>query len=108
MIYVVSSRGKFPRNTPIRDMHISFQIPYVYDCISKLCRQQAQVIQHYEYTHVRNIGQGEARHRKYKRLKLAVRAWNKRGLIYVLYIYELQIYYVIICKLIRQTQCPRV
>jgi hypothetical protein len=62
--------GEFPRNTPIRDMHISFQIPYVHDYITKLCSQQAQVIQHHENIHVRNIGQGEARHRKYNRLKL--------------------------------------
>jgi hypothetical protein len=60
--------GKFP--TPIRDVHISLQIPYVYDYKTKLCRQQAQDIQHHENIHVRNIGQGEARHRKYKRLKL--------------------------------------
>jgi hypothetical protein len=62
--------GKFPRNDPIRDMHIFFKIPYVYDYITKLCWQQAQVIQHHENILVRNIGQGEARHRKYKRLKL--------------------------------------
>jgi hypothetical protein len=62
--------GKFPRITPIHDMHSSLQIPYVYDYITKLCRQQAQVIQYHENIHVRNIGQGEARHRKYKRLKL--------------------------------------
>jgi hypothetical protein len=49
-------------------MHISFQIPYVYDLITKLCK--AKVIQHHENIHVRNIGQGEARHKKYKRLKL--------------------------------------
>jgi hypothetical protein len=36
----------------------------------KLCRQQAEVIQNHENDNVRNIGQGEARHRKYKRLKL--------------------------------------
>jgi hypothetical protein len=52
--------GKFPRNTPIRNNHTSLQIPYVYDYIAKLCRQQAQVIQHHENIHVRNIGQGEA------------------------------------------------
>jgi hypothetical protein len=40
--------GKFPRNTPIRDMHISFQIAY--DFITKLWKQQAQVIQHHENT----------------------------------------------------------
>jgi hypothetical protein len=62
--------GKFPRNTPIHDMHISLQIPYVCDYITKLCRQQAQVIQHLENIRIRNIGQGEARHRKYTRLKL--------------------------------------
>jgi hypothetical protein len=28
---VLSTIGKFPRNTPIHDMHISLQIPYVYD-----------------------------------------------------------------------------
>jgi hypothetical protein len=45
---------------------IAFKLPYIYDYITKLCRQQAEVIQN----HVRNIGQGEPRHRKYKRLKL--------------------------------------
>jgi hypothetical protein len=63
--------GKPPRSTPIRDMNMASQIPCVYDYITKLCRQQAQVIPNYENTHVRNIGQGEARHRKYKSLKLA-------------------------------------
>jgi hypothetical protein len=69
---VLLTTGKFPRNTPIRDMHISLQIPYVYDYITKLCRQQAQVIQHHENIHVCNIEQGEVRHRKYKRLKLGI------------------------------------
>jgi hypothetical protein len=36
----------------------------------KLCRQQAEVKQNHDNVNVRNIGQGEARHRKYKRLKL--------------------------------------
>jgi hypothetical protein len=51
-------------------MLIFFQIPFVYDFITKLCKHQAKVIQHHEHIHVRNIGQGEARHRKYKTLKL--------------------------------------
>jgi hypothetical protein len=38
--------------------------------MTKLSRQQAEVIQNHENANVRNIGQGEARHRKYKRLKL--------------------------------------
>jgi hypothetical protein len=67
---VLRTTGKCPRNTMIRDMHITFQISYVYDYITNLCRQQAQVIQLHENIHVCNTGQGEARHRKYKRLKL--------------------------------------
>jgi hypothetical protein len=32
--------------------------------------KQAEIIQIYEKEHVRGVGQGEARHKKYKRLKL--------------------------------------
>jgi hypothetical protein len=49
---------------------VAFEIPLIYDCITKLCRQQAEVIQNHENENVRNIGQGEANHRKYKRFKL--------------------------------------
>jgi hypothetical protein len=45
-------------------------IQYVYDYITKPCRQQAEVIQNHENENVGYIGQGEARHRKYKRLNL--------------------------------------
>jgi hypothetical protein len=38
--------------------------------VTELCPQQAEVIQNHENEYVRGIGQGEARHRKYKRLKL--------------------------------------
>jgi hypothetical protein len=38
--------------------------------MTKLCRQQAEVIKNNENEHVCNIGQGKARHRKYNRLKL--------------------------------------
>jgi hypothetical protein len=67
---VLRTIGQLPRHTPVRDLHMAFQIPYVYDYITKTCRQQAEVIQNHENEHVRYIGQGEARHRKYKRLKL--------------------------------------
>jgi hypothetical protein len=49
-----------------------FKIPYVYDYITKLCRQQVEVIQNHDNENVCNIGQGEARHRKYKGPKLGV------------------------------------
>jgi hypothetical protein len=42
---------------------------YIY-YITKLCRQQAEVVQNQENVNVRNIEQGEPRHRKYKWLKL--------------------------------------
>jgi hypothetical protein len=51
-------------------LHKAFSIPYVYDYTTKLSRQQAEVILNHENANVRNIGQGEARHRKYKRLEL--------------------------------------
>jgi hypothetical protein len=38
----------------------------------KLFRQQAEVILNHYNENVRYIGQGEARHRKYKKLKLGV------------------------------------
>jgi hypothetical protein len=49
---------------------MAFQLPYVYDYITTLCRQQAEVIQNHENASVRKTGHGEARHRKYKKLKL--------------------------------------
>jgi hypothetical protein len=49
---------------------MAFEIPFVYDYITKLRRQQAEVIQNHDNENVRNIGLGEANHRKYKRLKL--------------------------------------
>jgi hypothetical protein len=49
---------------------MAFKILYVYDYITKLSSQQAEVLQNHDNENVRNIGQGEARHRKYKRLKL--------------------------------------
>jgi hypothetical protein len=67
---VLRTIGHFPRRTPVRELHVAFDIPYVYDVITKLCRQQAEVIQNHVNPNVRNIGQGEAQHRKYKRLKL--------------------------------------
>jgi hypothetical protein len=69
---VLRTNGTFSRETPVRDLHTAFNLPYIYDYIIRLCRQQAEVIQNHENEHVRFIGQGEATHtsRKYKRLKL--------------------------------------
>jgi hypothetical protein len=45
--------GDFPRRTQIRDLHMAFKLPYIYDYITKVCRQQAEVIQNHENANVR-------------------------------------------------------
>jgi hypothetical protein len=67
---VLRTTGNFLRRTSARDMHMAYQIPYVYDYIIKSCEQQADVIQNHENENIRYIGQGEARQRNCKRLKL--------------------------------------
>jgi hypothetical protein len=44
---VLRTTGRFPRSTPVRELRVAFEIPYVYDFITKLCRQQAEVIQNH-------------------------------------------------------------
>jgi hypothetical protein len=67
---VLRTIGNFPRRTPVRELHKAFNIPYIYDYITKLYRRQARVIQNHKNANVHHIGQGEARHRKRKKLKL--------------------------------------
>jgi hypothetical protein len=67
---VLRTIGNYPRHRPVRDLHLAFHILYVYDYTTKLCRQQAEVIQNHCNENVCNIGQGETNHRKYNRLKL--------------------------------------
>jgi hypothetical protein len=52
-------------------MHAELQTSHVYDYITEICRKQAEVIQNHDNENVRSIGNGEARHRKRKRLKLS-------------------------------------
>jgi hypothetical protein len=66
---VLRAIGNLRRSTPVRDLHLAFKIPYVYDYITKLCRRHAEVILNHENPNAHAIGQGEPRHRKY-RLKL--------------------------------------
>jgi hypothetical protein len=67
---ILRTIGKFPRRTQVREMHMAFHLPYVYDYMTKLCRKQAEIILNHDKENVRYTGQGKARHRKYKRLKL--------------------------------------
>jgi hypothetical protein len=43
-IKVLRTIGKFPRPTPVRELHMAFQVTHTYDYMTKLCRQQAEVI----------------------------------------------------------------
>jgi methionine aminopeptidase len=63
--------GKSKENSLIQDMHMTFQIPYVYNYITKLCGHQVQVIQIHETANVCSIGQGRTQYRKYKRLNVS-------------------------------------
>jgi hypothetical protein len=66
---VLRTIGNFSRHTPVCELHKPFNIPYIYDYITKLCRKQAKIIQNHDNANVCKIGQGEPGHRKFKRLK---------------------------------------
>jgi hypothetical protein len=39
-MFSLRTAGKFPRGTQVRQVRIAFQVPNIYDYITKLCRQQ--------------------------------------------------------------------
>jgi hypothetical protein len=45
---ILRTIGNFLKRTSVRSMHKAFHIPYVYDYITKSCRQQAEVIENHE------------------------------------------------------------
>jgi hypothetical protein len=55
--------GGFLRCTPTPYMHMAFQIPYIYDFITKTCRKQAEVIQNHDNANVCSVGKGKIQHR---------------------------------------------
>jgi hypothetical protein len=67
---VLRNIDNFPRRTSVRDMHVTFHVPYLYDYITELCRRQAEITHNHENENGRNIGQNKTPHRKYKKLKL--------------------------------------
>jgi hypothetical protein len=67
---VLCTIGEFPKCTLVHELHMAFQVLYIYDYITRLCRQQTEVIQNHENANVGDVGKGEAQHRKYKMLKL--------------------------------------
>jgi hypothetical protein len=59
-IKVLHTTGTLPRRRPTRNLHATFEIPYIYDFVTKLCRQQAEVIiPNNENVYICNIGQGK-------------------------------------------------
>jgi hypothetical protein len=67
---VLRTIGNLPRRIPTRYLYMAFKIPYLYDFVTKLCKEQATVILNHENVDMHNIGQCKTQHRKYKRLKL--------------------------------------
>jgi hypothetical protein len=57
--------GNLDRYTQVCELHMAFEIPYVYDYVNKLCRAQAELILNHVNSNVRGVGQGEVRHRKF-------------------------------------------
>jgi hypothetical protein len=53
---VLRTTGNLSRRTLTRDLHMALKIPYLYDSVDKLCRQQATVLLNHENV----TGQGEA------------------------------------------------
>jgi hypothetical protein len=51
-------------------MHMAFHLLYVYEYVINYAGKQAAVILNHNNENVRYIGEGKARHRKCKRLKL--------------------------------------
>jgi hypothetical protein len=45
---VLCTTGNFPGCTSVRGLYTAFNLLYVYDYITKLCRQQAEVIRNHE------------------------------------------------------------
>jgi hypothetical protein len=51
---VLHTTGNFPRHTLVCDLHVAFKFPYVYDFITILRRQHAEVIQNHQNPNVSN------------------------------------------------------
>jgi hypothetical protein len=57
---VLHTIGNFSRHTSVRELHKAFRILYTYDCVTKLCREQAEAVQNNENANVRNPGQRQS------------------------------------------------
>jgi hypothetical protein len=42
---ILRTNGNFSRRTSVRDLHMAFELPFIYDYVTKLWRQQSEIIQ---------------------------------------------------------------
>jgi hypothetical protein len=68
--------GNLLRRTSTRDLQTAFQIPYYKILLQNYAGSKQTVILNHENVNIRTIGQGEARHRKYERLKIGGQAYD--------------------------------
>jgi hypothetical protein len=61
---------------PLRELHVAFKIPYVYDYITKLCRTQAEVILIHVNPNILRIGQGPLLHRRGGPISNPIHVWE--------------------------------
>jgi hypothetical protein len=54
---VLRATGNIDKCTPVRELHVAFEILFIYDNLTKLCRIQAEVILQHVNPNVRGIGQ---------------------------------------------------
>jgi hypothetical protein len=57
-IKVLRSIGNVPRHTPTCDLHVAFRTLYLFDFVTKLCRQQETITLNNENVIIRNADQG--------------------------------------------------
>jgi hypothetical protein len=68
---VLGIMGNLDRYTTVRELHVVFKFPYVYDYTSKLCRTQAEIIINHVNSNVRDIGKKKPGMRSIRGLNLA-------------------------------------
>jgi hypothetical protein len=53
---ILRTTGSPPSRTNIRKFHVAYNVPYMHDFVTILCRQQAAVIQNQENASILKIG----------------------------------------------------
>jgi hypothetical protein len=69
---VLRKIANFSTCTPVRNLYTALNLPYVYDYITNLCRQKAEVVRNHENEHLRGIGKPQPDIKNIRGLNLAV------------------------------------